>query len=140
MKNVFVLLVQLAGSFAFSDTHIINYGYDLCDIVTFTKSTKKECIDWVTNNSDRNIYSVALNVCVGFNNGPSSRSANCFFRASLWSENQEFRKQADRCEKENGNHLPRTECLNKLFFDKNNEVTKAVQGQGQSGTREGARQ
>ncbi|HWU43888.1 MAG TPA: hypothetical protein VN132_10640 [Bdellovibrio sp.] len=127
MKKIIVFLMLLAGNFARADANTIKYGRDLCEKVTFRNPARRACENWVIDNSDENVYSVALNICVGFNEGPSARSSSCFYRASQWIDNQEIKDQADLCVARNGNYNPRAECLQELFVRKNMEVTQASQ-------------
>ncbi|MGZ3769779.1 MAG: hypothetical protein ACXVCP_09070 [Bdellovibrio sp.] len=138
MKKVFMILMLLVGNFAFADANTIKYGRDLCENVTFRTQTQEACENWVIENSNNNIYSIALNVCVRFNEGPSSRLSDCFFRASRWITNQEIKDQADLCVARNGNYNPRAECLRGLFFKKNMIVTIAAQQQQRHTSNAGA--
>lgn len=138
MKKVFMLLMLLVGNFAFADANTIKYGRDLCENVTFRTPTQRACENWVIENSDNNVYSVALNVCVGFNEGPASRPSDCFYRASRWINSQDIKDQADLCVARNGNYNPRAECLRALFFRKNMEVTKAAQPRQGTASQAGA--
>jgi len=128
-KASLFFVVLLIGYFAQADSNIIKYGRDLCDKVSFRTPTQKACEDWVIDHSDSNPFSVALNVCVGYNEGPSSRVVECFERASQWLTNQDIKDQIELCASRNGNYVPRAECLRGLFTKKNNEVYAAQMAQ-----------
>lgn len=125
MKTLTMLLILFSGYLAHADTNTIKYGIDLCENVSFRRSGMAACQNWVIDNSDSNIYSVAVNVCVGFNQGPSVRTADCFERAAQWIPNQSLRDQVDLCAARNPNYVLRAQCLRRVFAEKNNEIYEA---------------
>lgn len=125
----------LIGSVASADSNTIKFGRDLCKVVSFRNSTHEACDNWVIENNEKTFYPIALNVCVNFNEGPSSRIANCFERAALWTKNQDLRDQVELCVARNGNYNPRAECLRDLFVRKNAQEASTAGGQsGKSST------
>lgn len=121
---VFFLVLFLTGVFAQADSSTVKYGRDICEVVSAKNSTLVACENWVIENSDNNPYSVALNVCEGFNEGLASRASECFTQASKWITDENIKDQTELCEARHGNYVPRSECLKNLFSKKNNEVLK----------------
>ena len=126
------LLLCITGVSAHADSNTIKYGRNLCEVVSFRDSTQRACEDWVIDNSSNSIYSVALNVCVSYNQGPASRSSECFDQAAQWITDQLLKDQNELCSARNGNYNPRAECQRGVFVRKNKEYYQAQQATKQN--------
>lgn len=130
MKSLFVMyFILISWNFSYAqNTGNIHYGNYLCEEISFITNQESACKIWVIDNAiNKNVYDIALSVCVGFDRSisGSARRSDCFEKASRMISPSNIRDQVDLCNHRNNTYPARAHCMSQRFQENNVRLLSA---------------